>query len=510
MPVNREPGTVKNYTIWGGGFGGGLFNSINGSLIPDNCLADMSNLHVDHFGVLHSVTKPVENTDCYASALSGPIRAVMGSWANLFINRNGTLYNEANQTDTYAADAVTTQVADSPAGVGRFYVTYTNGLYNAASGTATNIEYADEDILTGGESPASSTICEFEGRIWLNLGSRLRGSDLTDPSLEESWRGPVDPVDGTTMTLANCLIVVKMPQLIRHLIKMNGALFIFCDDGIYQLSTFFDGVLRPVYLGAALPRWGTGAPFRIYTDGQIAYYVSDNKFYAFSGTTPQCISDHLSLSSALCWFAGEYDGRIWFLTSTVALPSGSQVNYIYAVDKTTGAWEKYDVQMTAAASPNIDTPTALMGGEDRSVGVRGDRLWLGTSLGKVFFFSPTATGTPLAWSFTTKTYTPSFDAYSRFQHFKIRYVGQALTSPVTITQHVCRDGVDATTDTLVERKTATTLDMVGAGGGMFQKDIECHADLGEGVYFTVSGTGTCEIADIGVEFSMKGANDVNA
>ena len=104
----------------------------------------------------------------------------------LFINRNGTLYNEANQTDTYAADAVTTQVADSPAGVGRFYVTYTNGLYNAASGTATNIEYADEDILTGGESPASSTICEFEGRIWLNLGSRLRGSDLTDPSLEET------------------------------------------------------------------------------------------------------------------------------------------------------------------------------------------------------------------------------------------------------------------------------------------------------------------------------------
>jgi hypothetical protein len=45
---------------------------------------------------------------------------------------------------------------------------------------------------------------------------------------------------------------------------------------------------------------------------------------------------------------------------------------------------------------------------------------------------------------------------------------------------------------------------------MFQKDIECHADLGEGVYFTVSGTGTCQIADVGVEFSTKGANDVNA
>ena len=53
MSVSREINTTKNYTIVGGGFGGGLFNSINGSLIPDNCLADISNLHIDHFGNLH-------------------------------------------------------------------------------------------------------------------------------------------------------------------------------------------------------------------------------------------------------------------------------------------------------------------------------------------------------------------------------------------------------------------------------------------------------------------------
>jgi hypothetical protein len=70
--------------------------------------------------------------------------------------------------------------------------------------------------------------------------------------------------------------------------------------------------------------------------------------------------------------------------------------------------------------------------------------------------------------------------------------------------------VDSTTDSLVERKTATTLDMVGSGGGMFQKDIECHADLGEGVYFTVSGTGTCTINDVGVEFVTRSSGDVNA
>jgi hypothetical protein len=142
-------------------------------------------------------------------------------------------------------------------------------------------------------------------------------------------------------------------------------------------------------------------------------------------------------------------------------------------------------------------------------GIRGDRLWIGTNLGRVYYFTPTDTSTPLPWSFTTKTYTPSFDAYSRFVHFKIRYVGQPLTSPVTITQHVCRDGVDSTSDVILTRASAT-LDMVGSGGGMFQKDIECKAAQGEGVYFTVSGTGTCEINDVGVEFTTKGAGDVNA
>lgn len=509
MPIAREINTVRNYTIWGGGFGGGLFNSINGTLIPDNALADMSNLHVDHFGVLHSVVKPVESTDCYLAPAS-PIRAIIGAWNNLWINKQaagagiGTLFNEANSGTTYVVDATTTQIADSPAGGGRCWVTAAEGLWVAGH----NVTEAHQDVTLGGEwigsNPMSYTICEFEGRICFNLMNKLRLSDVTDPSLEATWRGPVDPVDGTTMTLANALLLVKMQYPIRHLLRMNGALFIFCDDGIYQMSTFFDGTLRPVYIGAALPRAGSGAPFRIYTDGQLAYYVGNNKFYAFGGSRPECISDKLSLPSIQCWFTGEYDNRLWFFTSTAALPSGSEVNYIYAIDRDTGVWEKYDIQMTSANAPNIDTPTALLGGEDKSAAVRGDRLWIGTSLGKVFYFSPTATGTPLPWSFTTKTYTPSFDAHSRFVHFKIRYVGQDATSPVTITQYVCRDGV--ATNRLVD---TTSLDMVGTGHGMFQKDIECHAEKGEGVYFVVSGSGSCEIADCGVEFTTYGAGDTN-
>jgi hypothetical protein len=487
----------------------------------------MSNLHIDHFGVLHSVVKPVEDTNCESTTSpivsTDPIRAIIAAWASttgtqssLWFNRNGHLYKEGAPTTVYTVDTNMTQIADSPAGGGRCWVTAAEGLYVSA----VNITEAHQDIPLGGDfvgsNPNSWTICEFEGRICFNLMNKLRLSDVTDPSLEETWRGPVDPVDEVTMTLANALLLVKMQQVIRYLVVMNGALFIFCDDGIYQMSSFFDGTIRPVYRGAALPKWAsssphTNAPYHIYSDGQMAYYAGNNKFYAFSGGRPQCISDRLSISGATCFQTGEYDNRIWFLVTTQAngLPTGSEVDYIYCIDRDTGVWEKYDIQMTSAASPNIDTPTAMMGGEERATGLRGDRLWIGTTLGKVFYFSPTATGTPLAWSFTTKTYTPSFDAYSRFQHFKIRYVGQALTSPVTIVQHVCRDGVDITTDTILTRASAT-LDMVGTGGGMFQKDIECHADLGEGVYFTVSGTGTAEIADVGVEFSTKGANDVNA
>jgi hypothetical protein len=506
MPLNKEINTVKNYTVWSGGFLGGLFDSIDGALIPDNALHAISNLHIDHYGVLHSVTKPVENTDCYAAGLSGPIRSIMGSWANLFINRNGSMYNESNQGTVYTVDTNTAQVADSPADTAvRYYVRYTTGLWSTATG-GTNITEADEDFP---QTHMSSTVCEQEGRIWFNLAHILRGSDVTDPDLEETWRGPKDPVDNT-MTLANTLFFSKMQQQIRYLLKMNGSLYIFCDDGIYSQNTFIDGTQRPVYLGAGMPRFGTGAPFRIYTDGQMAYWVGNNKFYAFSGSRPQVISDKLNLPAAVCWFTGEYDNRLWFLvcTATNGLPTGSEVNYIYAVDRDSGAWEKYDIQMTSAASPNIDTPTALMGGEDKSVGVRGDRLWIGTTLGKVFYLSPTATGTPLAWSFTTKTYTPSFDAYSRFVHFKIRYVGQAASSPVTVSQYVCRDGIAGSADTLVTRAT-TTLDMVGAGGGLFQKDLECHAEIGEGVYFTVSGTGTAQICDVGVEFSTRSSGDVN-
>lgn len=508
MSVSREPNTVKNYTIWNGGFGGGLFNSINGSLIPDNCLADMSNLRIDHFGNLHSVSKPTQSTDCYSAGLSGSIRAVIPTSLNMYINRNGTMYNEGNQGTTWTVDPQTVQVADSPAG-GLSWVTSNDGLWVAG----VNTEFADEDFTSIG-ALQSATIVEFEGRIVLNLANLLRWSDLFNPALEEAWRGPVDSVDGTTMTLANALFFIKMQQLIYKLVKCRGSLYIFCEDGIYASPTLDvvggTGSIRAVYLGALLPKYGSGAPFTIYSDGNMIYYVSNNKLIAFDGSSANLISDRLNLPSALAWYAGEYDNRLWFLLCTEAQPDGAVANNLYAVDKTTGAWEKYAITRTSLNDSATETPTAMSAGSDPVVGIRGDRLWIGTNLGRVYYFAPTDTSTPMPWSFTTKTYTPSFDAYSRFVHFKIRYTGQALTSPVTITQHVCRDGVDATTDSLVERKTATTLDMVGAGGGMFQKDIECHADLGEGVYFTVSGTGTCEIADIGVEFTMKGVGDVNA
>lgn len=511
MSISREVNTQKNYVVWNGGFGGGLFNSINGTLIPDNCLADMSNLHLDHFGVLHSVTKPVEDTNLYTSDHAGSIRAIVGSWLHLWINKNGVMYNESMQGAHYDVDTNMAQIADSPAAsASRYYVRYTTGLWSTEGTGGTNITYADQDI---NETHCCSTVCEFEGRIVFNIANILRWSDLLNPSLEETWRGPVDPVDETTMTLANTLFFIKMQQQIRKLVRCRGSLYVFCDDGIYSAPTLDvvggTGSIRPVYLGACLPRSGTGAPYNIYSDGNAMYYVSNNKIVAFDGSTPSIISDRLNLPSAGAWYAGEYDNRLWFLICSEALPDGAVANSMYAIDRTTGAWEKFDVTKTSLNNSATETLTAMMGGEDKEIGTRGDRLWVGTNLGRVYYFTPTATGTPLPWSFTTKTYTPSFDAYSRFVHFKIRYVGQAASSPVTITQHVCRDGIDSTSDVIVTR-ASTALDMVGTGGGMFQKDIECHADLGEGVYFTVSGTGTCEIGDCGVEFSTKGAGDVNA
>jgi len=498
MPINREINTQKNFTVWNGGFSGGLFNSINGSLIPDNCLADMKNLHVDHFGVLHSVPKPWEYTSAHVAGLSGPMKAVISNSAGVWCNRDGTLYDVGNLPTTYAAGGY--QTAESPAGGGIQWVSA--GLYSPAGANT----YPTQDFPEGG----SSTICEFEGRIWLNIDNILRGSDLTNPTLEETWRGPVDPVDETTMTLANCLIMAKLPQVIRYLFKCNGALYVVTYDGIYALSTFFDGTLRRIYSGGLMPLWAGDALPHIYSNGSQYSYVSGTKLVIASGGVPQVISDKLSLPTAIQWFVTEWDNRLWFLICTEADSTGAVPNYLYSVDKDTGAWEKFDIQMTTAGAPNIDTPTCMMGSEDYAGSQFGDTLWLGTTLGKVFYFgfsSPNSVHLP--WSFTTKTYTPSFDAYSRFVHFKIRYVGQAAASAVTVKQYVCRNGVAGAADTLVTRADVT-LDMIGTGGGMFQKDLECHADLGESVYFVVSGTGKCEIADVGVEFTTKGANDVNA
>jgi hypothetical protein len=508
MSVAKEINSLRNFTIWNGGFGGGLFNSINGSLIPDNCLADISNLHIDHFGNLHSVSKPTQSTDCYSAGLSGSIRALMPTSLQMYVNRNGTMYNEATQGTTWAVDTITTQVAESPI-AGRQWVTDTNGLWSSG----VNITYADQDFADYAADCNSFTVTEFEGRIAFNLGNLLRWSDLFSPILEEAWRGPVDAVNGTTMTLANTLFFIKMSHLIRKLQKCRGSLYVFCDNGIYSAPTLDvvggTGSIRQVYSGAYLPKFGTGAPFSLYSDGLAIYYVSNNKLIAFDGSNANLISDRLSLPSSLAWYVGEYDNRLWFLLCTEAAPDGAVANVMYAIDKTTGAWEKYAITRTSLNDSATETPTAMSAGGDPVVGVRGDRLWVGTNLGRVYYFTPTDTATPMSWSFTTKTYTPSFDAYSRFVHFKIRYVGQALTSPVTITQHVCRDGVDSTSDTILTR-ASTTLDMVGAGGGMFQKDIECKAAQGEGVYFTVSGTGTAEIADVGVEFVTRSSGDVNA
>jgi hypothetical protein len=508
MSVAKEINSLRNFTIWNGGFGGGLFNSINGSLIPDNCLADISNLHIDHFGNLHSVGKPTQSTDCYATALSGSIRALIPTSGNMYINRNGTMYNELNQGTVWTVDTITTQVSESPATIGfRQWVTYNDGLWDSG----TNITAADQDFDIG--SLMSSTITEFEGRVVFNMANLLRWSDLTNPALEETWRGPKDPVDLTTMTLANTLFFIKMPTPIRKLQKCRGSLYVFCENGIYASPTLDvvggTGSIRLVYFGAYLPKFGTGAPFTMYSDGLAIYYICNNKLIAFDGSNANLISDRLNLPSTLAGYAGEYDNRLWFLLCTEAQPDGAVANAMYAIDKTTGAWEKYSIARTSLNDSATETPTAMSAGNDPVVGIRGDRLWIGTNLGRVYYFTPTDTSTPLPWSFTTKTYTPSFDAYSRFVHFKIRYVGQALTSPVTITQHVCRDGIDSTSDVILTRASAT-LDMVGSGGGMFQKDIECKAAKGEGVYFTVSGTGTCEIADVGTEFSTTGAGDVNA
>jgi hypothetical protein len=472
----QSPNAYNSYDISVGGFKG-LFNSLDASLIPDGYCAAMSNVRIDNFGVAHSVYAPT--TVAIATAL--PTGGIIG------ISYPFTRYYQVGSTLCTSDGATTVALSDTkPTKV----VEYINNdfYYNYATGLKIWGGTIDAAVNAGfGATFNSRAVCVYKNRLYFNISTVVRYSHPADASLATTWNGA---------HVNNFQKMMEGGPVIEYAPTSSG-LVIFCAGRAYLLTEPKEGSLSEIYTGQYGPQFFMYNKHN-YCDGTALYYGCWDGLYAFAPSTgPKKLSEQLTLTVNGC-HVGCYDGRLWFLVFPSLTPTtGTPV--LYALNTTTGAWEQYD-------SGAARIWTALCAGGDSTWTDSGD-LTLGakettggTSTAWAWGKNATST-TVLPWSFTTKNFTPSLDAFSRPKYVKLTYAGQAAASVATIQFYV--DGTLADT---------VTQDM--AGSGLHHKEIEVNPHtpagaLGNSFQVRVSGEGTFQILNCGVEFNPRGKGDSN-
>jgi hypothetical protein len=480
MAIERVPNLYNSYNESVGGFKG-LFNSLDAALIPDGYLADMKNVKIDDFGVMHNVMKP-SNPDSgikIVEGISKPFTMYFLSGNKIFDSAGVSVWTLGSGGVGIAHPRVITYI-------GGYYL---NDAYNGLVALSPT-----PHIVTSANSAANFTpvnsyaICVFKDRLYFTLGSILRYSAPYDASLDTTWNG--DNI--------NNFIDVKFSGEIVALAPTSAGLFVFTSGRVYLLTEPKTGSFFEVYSGQDIPSIyepGTG-----YCDGRAYYYGTRRGLFSFDGS-PHLLSNKLSLDNGTV-FAGSYDHRLWFLCRTTGdWGDPNSTSKIYALNTLTGAWEKYEGWVNGDGG--LVNFISLLGGGD-SVFNDMDTLFLGaydttSSLSGVYAygggFPPSTEVWP--WEFTTKNFTPSLDAFSRPKSVKITYAGQPATSVATIKLYT--DGV---------LKDTVALDMYGSG--LYHREIQIVADAGNSFQLNVSGSGTMDIKDIGIEFSPRHKGDDNA
>lgn len=493
MSLTQQGSGSGLYIIETGRFKG-LFNAESAEVIGDEYLADMKNLHVTEFGILKSVPVPIE----YDAKLPEPrtwIQSISAPWLT-YIGMGGYCY----------MGAVKLMEADDQLYgfrfiryLGKWYTfTQDEGLFNGTNGT--NITVPGATYVSPKQCHA---ICTYEGRLWIAYGNVLRGSGKAlDPEAVDAVNGSKKVWGPWTGPNAGIEITFTDDLVITGLFALDGGLYIFTPDHVYVMSTFWGGTTQAIYQGTNLiDFYARSFP---YTDGHSIYYGRDNAFYQFTNA-PQSLSAALSLNFHSC-YASEFDNRLWFLTSTSANSAGFEVNYLYAMNKMTGSWEKYDIQLTEKGLSSIyDTLTAMI--EGPRTGLAGDdRLMLGTSKGLILQWTKNQLETAtLPWMFKTKAFSPTLDQGQVPVKFRIDYLTKTTaggaTSPVVVTTYL--DGT----------MLASTIifDMAEGTGGQFRHrefDIP-NALTGNTVQFMLEGTGSAEILNVGYSMSIVAMGDTN-
>jgi hypothetical protein len=386
--------------------------------------------------------------------------------------------------------------------LGKWYTfTHDLGLYQGIVGTEISLLNGDYGITGNRECNA---ICTYEARLWVAFGNILRGSGkASDPESVDAVLGNRQVWGAWTGGNSQIEIQFTDDLVITHLFNMTNGLYIFTNDHVYTLAQFWGGTVNCLYQGRNLPSPAVRG-FPLCT-GNAIYYARDNAFYQFVNE-PTVISSVLALDIK-AYYVADYDHRLWFLVSSEGAPTGKEVNYLYALNKTTGTWEKYDIQLTAynATTELYDTLTAMVEGP-RTGAAGNDDLMLGTSLGQIIRWQSNQEETEtLPWTILTKAFSPTFDQPHTPVKFIIDYrtvtAAADATSPVIVTVFI--DGQEC--------PTTIRLDMAEGTGGVFkhrQFNIPNNKTANT-VQFALSGTGRAEILSIGYSLSIAAVGDVN-
>lgn len=482
MPAAQSPNAYNAYDISVGSFKG-LFTSLDASLIPDGYCAAMKNVRIDDFGVAHSVMRPA--VVALTTPLPSPhyVTGISKPDSTIYLRLSGAIYNNVG-TLIWTGDVEHGGRAVSYLG-GYFVNDTTAGLVGPLLSSPAAIAAA----MTSGPTPKlSRAICIFKDRLYFAMNTILRWSHVADATIATTWSGEHE----------NNFLDVKFSGPITALAPTSSGLLIFTSGRAFLLTEPKTGSFFEIYCGPEVPdisALGDG-----YCDGTSYYYATRYGLYGFS-SSPKLLSGVLSINSG-AYSVGYYDHRLWFLCLVVGGNPASDMNPIYALNTLTGAWEQYEGWTGTGTVTNF---VSLLGGGD-SVYNGQETLYLGaydTSAAGTGIYSygggVAATTAVWPWEFTTKNFTPSLDAFSRPKYVKLTYAGQAAASVATIQFYV--DGTLADT---------VTLDMVGSG--LYHKEIEVNPHtpagaLGNSFQMKVSGTGTMDIKDCGVEFNPRGKGE---
>jgi hypothetical protein len=471
MATARSPNTYDSYDISVGGFKG-LWTSLDASLIPDGYCAAMSNIRIDNFGVAHSVYAPTQETITTPLPAGGVIH--ISQPFNRFYQVGDAIYAGDGATHVHLTSA------NYPSKVIRYinhdyYHDYDAGL-QLMGGTI------DVAANTGfGAAFNSRAICAYKNRLYFNINTVVRYSHPADASLATTWNG----------AHVNNFQDMKEGGPIIEYAPTGSGLLIFTYGKCFLLTEPKEGSLGEIYSGQYGPQMFMYNKHN-YCDGTALYYGCWDGLYMFSPTTgPKKLSEQLFLTVNGC-HVGNYNGRLWYLVFPSLTPT-TGVPVLYALNTTTGAWEQYDSGATRHW-------TALCAGGDSAYMDNGE-LALGASDSTVWTWNKASTSTTvLPWTFTTKNFTPSLDAFSRPKYVKLTYAGQAATSVATL--QLLTDGVDVTTGADV-----VTVDMHGTG--LHHVEVQVPGTLGNSFQLIVHGTGTMDIKDTAIEFNPRSKGDIN-